>query len=84
VGTVQRVSATSVNNSNSPKDVTVSCPAGTVVLGGGFQIGGVTNGSVEVTYAYPNSDTSYTARATEEALTATNANWTITAWALCA
>jgi hypothetical protein len=73
-----------VNNSNSPKTVTVNCPVGTRVLGGGFSIGGVDNGSVEITYAYPNSNTSYTARATEEQLTQTNSNWTITAWALCA
>jgi hypothetical protein len=47
-------------------------------------VGGVTNGSVEVTSAYPNSDTTYTAHATEEALTQTNSNWTITVWAICA
>ena len=82
--TVQRVSSTSSNNSSSPKFATVSCPATTRVLGGGFQIGGVTNGSVEVTYAYPNSDTTFTASATEEQLTQTSQPWTITVWALCA
>jgi hypothetical protein len=79
-----RVSATSANNSNSPKDVSVTCPVGTRVFGGGFQMGGVTNGSVEVTWAYPNSDTTYIAHAVEEALTPTNSNWTITVWAICA
>jgi hypothetical protein len=73
-----------VNNSTSPKTVTVNCPANTRVLGGGYQIGGVTTGPVEVTSAYPNSNTSYTVIGIEDGQQTTSSNWTITAWALCA
>jgi hypothetical protein len=77
------VSVTSANNSTSPKTVTATCTGGTRVLGGGFVIGGVITGPVEILYAYPDSDTTYTARAYEDSAQSTNSNWTVTVWAIC-
>jgi hypothetical protein len=73
--------ATSASNSTTPKTVTASCNAGEGVLGGG---GLVTNpgGSVSIVGNYPSSATAWTVDAIET--DNYNANWSITAYAICA
>jgi collagen type VII alpha len=79
-----RIVASSVNNSTTTKTVTATCPAGTRVLGGGFNMtgAGVASADVEILNAYPSSDTAFTATATED--TSVSGNWQVHAIAICA
>jgi hypothetical protein len=92
VNGLERVSATSDNNSVSPKSVGVSCPAGKVVVGTGADIIGGKSGTfpneqtdvvIDTIRPTPSSpSTGVGVSAYEE--TATNANWTVEAYAICA
>jgi hypothetical protein len=78
-----RVSATSINDSSTTKTVSVACPTGTTVLGGG---GEIVNGAGQVllTALEPVPDTnSYRARGHEDDDGYTG-SWRVTAYALCA
>jgi hypothetical protein len=68
-------------DSNTSKVVDVSCPVGKRVVGGGahLQGGGV---SVALAASYPPSATSW--RATAYETLATNLNWQLSAYAICA
>jgi hypothetical protein len=69
---------------STPKNVTVSCPSGKKVVGGGAAISGAGVSNVVITAAWPDSDLkSFHASATEVS-TGTTQNWTLTAYALCA
>jgi hypothetical protein len=88
VNGLERVEAESASNSNSPKQVTASCPAGKVLVGTGFDIFGAKSGdspnaqtNVVMDFVIPGS-TSVTVAAYEESLT--GADWSVTATAICA
>jgi len=88
VNGLERVGSTSPSNSESPKSVFASCPAGKEIVGTGALISGGKIG------AFPNQETdvviddvhpfptSLTVAAYEEE--PTNANWDVTAIAICA
>jgi hypothetical protein len=86
---VQIVSATSFNDSSSPKTATATCPAGKTVIGSGASIGGsFTSGSSTNTYAevvvtaIDAGATQVVARAHEP--DPFGSNWSVTAEAICA
>jgi hypothetical protein len=83
---LQRVSNTSVSDSNSPKSVTVSCPAGTKVVGTGYEDDGGQVGDNKEILAdevIPNAAlTSVSATSYETDSIARN--WSVTVYAICA
>jgi hypothetical protein len=88
VNGLQRVEASSAENSVSPKQVTASCPSGKTLVGTGFDIFGGKSGSspnaqtdVVMDFVIPGS-ASVTVAAYEESLT--SARWRVTATAICA
>jgi hypothetical protein len=88
VNGLQRVEASSAENSVSPKQVTASCPSGKTLVGTGFDIFGGKSGSspnaqtdVVMDFVIPGS-ASVTVAAYEESLT--SAQWRVTATAICA
>src|SRR3954453_7799789 len=78
---LQRVKATSAVDSDA-KSAVATCPAGTVLLGGGAETTGA-SGEVLVSGIRPTSPTSVTAYGREDA-TGTTATWSVTAYAICA
>jgi hypothetical protein len=72
--------ATSANNSTD-KSVNAACPAGDVITGGGFGLGGTDSSQVVPNLSASYGD-SWTAAAQENPATA--ANWSVTAYAICA
>jgi hypothetical protein len=92
VNGLERVAASSAENSLSPKPVGASCPVGKVVVGTGADIIGgksdttpnsqtdVVIDTIRPTPASPSTAVGVTAY--EE--TATNANWSVGAYAICA
>ena len=77
---LQRVAATSANNS-ADKSVSASCPAGKRVLGAGGDIN-TSNGQILLDGLVPNN-TSVALNAREDE-TGNTANWSLTAYAICA
>lgn len=85
-----RVTNTTVNDSNSPKSLSINCPAGKKVVGTGFDINGATSGvspnatkSVAIDQVtVPASLGSATFSGYEQDATALN--WTLTGYVLCA
>lgn len=73
------VLAVSANNANSPKSVTATCPAGTVVYGAGGSVAGGGN-SVVLSDVIPTM-TTVTAWGIE--VVAFGGNWSVTATAVC-
>lgn len=69
-------------DSSSPKSVTVNCPVGKRVVGGGARVTGAGAGEVGVTEAYPSLPTQWITLARE--LDAIGSSWTLTAYAFCA
>jgi hypothetical protein len=76
------VSGLTATDSSSPKSVTVNCPAGKRVIGGGARVTGAGAGEVGVTEAYPSTATQWVTLARE--LDAIGSSWTLTAYAFCA
>jgi hypothetical protein len=76
------VTGVSATDSSSPKSVTLNCPAGKRVIGGGARATGSGAGEVGVTEAYPSSATQWVALAREH--DAVGSSWTLTAYAFCA
>jgi hypothetical protein len=76
------VSSASSADSSSPKGVTVSCPAGKKVLGGGARVTGSGAAEVGVVEEYPVSPTQWATLAREQ--DPTGSTWTLTALAICA
>jgi hypothetical protein len=76
------VTGVSTTDSSSPKSVTLNCPAGKRVTGGGARATGAGAGEVGVTEAYPASATQWVALARE--LDAIGSSWTLTAYTFCA
>ncbi|MFF1818240.1 hypothetical protein ACFVWG_13155 [Kribbella sp. NPDC058245] len=80
---IQRVAATSVNDSASYKSVTATCPAGKKVVGTGHEI---VNGKGQVLLddVAPSPDLSSVRVDAWEDQDGTTNNWTVTAYAVCA
>jgi hypothetical protein len=80
---LQRVVGTTAMSSVNSKSVTVSCPSGKRVVGGGARAAGSGSNRVSVVESYPDANESkWNARATE--VVATTATWELEAYALCA
>ena len=89
---LQKVVGTSVNNSNSFKSATATCPAGKRAIGSGGQVGGITGtfpnelANVVINFIEPTDENtvpgSVTVFAFEEEPTV--ANWIVQATAMCA
>ena len=76
------VSATSSNDSTSPKTITMSCTGSKKLLGGGASIS-LTDGEVMLLYSYP-SAAGHVWNAKADESESTSEKWTITAYAICA
>ena len=70
----------SANDNTSPKTVTVTCPGGTKVLGGGGLATNNSSGTVALTASYPSSDTVWTVTAERQS---GSGNWTLVASVIC-
>lgn len=75
------VSGVSATDSSTPKSVTLNCPAGKRVIGGGARATGASPGDLGVTEAYPASATQWITLARE--LDPVAGSWTLTAYAFC-
>jgi len=76
------VSAVTATDSSTPKSITVTCPAGKRVVGGGARVTGASPGDTGVTEAYPGNPTQWITVARE--LDPVTGSWTLTAYAFCA
>lgn len=80
---LQRVAGTTAMSSVNSKSVTVSCPSGKRVVGGGARAAGSGSNRISVVESYPDANESkWNARATE--VVSTTATWELEAYALCA
>lgn len=78
---VERVSASSAMDSDSPKTVTATCPAGKSMIAGGYRIIGQA-GNIVVDENEPVSNVSWSARAYE--ISTTTSDWLLRTWVICA
>jgi hypothetical protein len=78
----EQVSAESPQNSAAPKNVTVACPTGKVVIGGGVELSGPGRARVTVTENKPTGNNTWEAEAYEAV--ATGAGWKVVVHAICA
>ena len=82
---LERVEATTLLNTASPKPVQMACPAGKRLLGGGARLNGAGASppvNVAIQASFPDNDNVY--RAVGREVTATNATWSLTVFAVCA
>ena len=80
---LQRVDAATGTSSVNSKSVTVSCPSGKRVVGGGARATGAGSNRVSIIEDFPDSDgVKWNARAAE--VVGTTATWELQAYALCA
>jgi hypothetical protein len=77
----ERVDATSPSNSTTTRTMTVACPTGKRLLGGGVRLNPVL-AQLAVQQSFPDNDNVY--RASVREITATGLNWSITVFAVCA
>jgi hypothetical protein len=77
------VSAVSATDSSTPKSVTVTCPTGKRVLGGGARATGGGATEVSVTEGYPNPANAAQWVTLAREVNATNASWTLTGYGFC-
>lgn len=83
VSGLQRVDATSDSSSSGSKAVSVNCPSGKRLIGGGARVTGSGANRVSIVENFPDSDGSkWNARANE--VVGTSATWALQAYALCA
>lgn len=78
----EQVSAESPQSSAAPKNVTVTCPTGKLVIGGGVELSGPGRARVTVTENKPSGTNAWEAEAFEAV--ATGAAWKVVVHALCA
>ena len=81
VSGLERVDATTATNSTPGRTASMACAAGKRLLGGGARVNPALP-QVAITSSYPGDDNTYQASARE--VTATGANWSLTAYAICA
>jgi hypothetical protein len=82
---VERVETTTLLNTASPKPAQMACPAGKRLLGGGARLNGAGASppvNVAIQASFPDNDNIY--RAVGREVTATNATWSLTVFAICA
>ena len=80
---LQRVDAVTDSSSSGSRAVSVNCPSGKRVIGGGARVTGSGANRVSITEDFPDSDGSkWNARANE--VVGTSATWALQAYALCA
>ena len=82
---VERVETTTPLNTASPKPAQMACPAGKRLLGGGARLNGAGASppvNVAIQASFPDNDNIY--RAVGREVTATNATWSLTVFAVCA
>ena len=77
----ERVEATSPSNSTTTRTMTIACPTGKRLFGGGVRLNPVL-AQLAVQQSFPDNDNFY--RASVREVTATAANWSITVFAVCA
>ena len=77
----ERVEATSPSNSTTTRTMTVACPTGKRLFGGGVRLNPVL-AQLAVQQSFPDNDNIY--RASVREVTATALNWSITVFAVCA
>jgi hypothetical protein len=77
----ERVDATSPSNSTTTRTMTVACPTGKRLLGGGVRLNPAL-AQLVVQQSFPDNDNVY--RASVREVTATALNWSITVFAVCA
>ena len=77
----ERVEATSPSNSATTRTMTIACPAGKRLFGGGVRLNPVL-AQLAVQQSFPDNDNVY--RASVREVSATAANWSITVFAVCA
>jgi hypothetical protein len=83
VSGLQRVDAVTDTSSSGSRAVSVNCPSGKRVIGGGARVTGGGANRVSIAESFPDSDGSkWNARANE--VVATSATWALQAYALCA
>lgn len=78
----EQVSAESPLNNTAPKNVTVTCPTGKKVIGGGVELSGAGRARVTVTENKPTGDNAWEAEAFEAVNT--TATWKVVVHAICA
>lgn len=78
------ITAVSATDSSSPKSVTVTCPTGKRVLGGGARATGAGATEVSVTEGYPNPANPAQWVTLAREVNATGGSWTLTGFAFCA
>ena len=78
----EQVSAESPLSSAAPKNVTVTCPTGKKVIGGGVELSGAGRARVTVTENTPSGDNGWEAEAFEAV--ATGQTWKVVVHAICA
>jgi len=80
---LQRVDTATDTSSSGSKTVSVNCPSGKRVIGGGARVTGGGANRVSIVESFPDSDGSkWNARANE--VVGTSAVWSLQAYALCA
>jgi hypothetical protein len=70
--------------SSALKDVVATCPAGLVAVGGGGTATGAANGTVALIYSLPTDPPNRWRVGAAEVNGGTTANWTLSAYAVCA
>jgi hypothetical protein len=76
------VTASSVSNTTGPKTVTVTCPSGKILLGGGARISASSDNNLALAASYPSGATTWTAVGVET--DSVGSNWAIVAYGICA
>jgi hypothetical protein len=79
---VERVESTSASNSITSRTVSIACPAGKRLLGGGARVNPNTASGVALTQSFPDNDNVFRAYARE--IVAYGGNWSLTVYAVCA
>jgi hypothetical protein len=78
----EQVTAESPLTATGPKNLTVTCPAGKKVIGGGVELGGAGRNRVTATENKPSGDNAWEAEAFE--VVNTTATWKVIVHAICA
>jgi hypothetical protein len=78
----EQIATETAVSSASPKNVSLPCPAGKKVLGGGVEISGAGRGRVTVVENKPSGDAAWEGEAFEAV--ATGATWKLVVHAICA